>query len=160
MTATVPTQRSPTIQPGIWPPGTRPPDACPPGTWRAGSRAPGGHESVTAPSGVNHAARPRSAARRSVERLVLRELSRVRSAPVAVPLTPRTLLADAGIDRNRLLDAACRIEGHYQMRFRDEWLREIRSVGDLIGCVIARMFDSLDAAVDCSRTGFGHCGAA
>jgi hypothetical protein len=101
----------------------------------------------------DHRPRVRSGARRSVERLVLRELSRVCAVPGPSPLTPRTLLADAGIDHVRLLDATCRIEGHYQMRFRDEWLREIRSVGDLIGCVVARMFDGLDAAVERARSG-------
>lgn len=145
MTTTLPRQHSQGIPAGIS---------------RTGMPASRGRGSGAPVTGLACAARPRSAARRSVERLVLRELSRVRSLPGAVPLTPRTLLADAGIDRNRLLDAACRIEGHYQMRFREEWLREIRSVGDLVGCVIARMFDSLDAAVEGSRAGFGRCGMA
>lgn len=105
---------------------------------------------------ANAPARPRvrSTLRRSVERMVVRELSRVRSGRGPSPLTPRTLLADAGIDLGRLLDATCRIEGHYQMRFHDEWLRDVRTVGDLIGCVVARMFDGLDVAMERSRAGF------
>ncbi|MFM8577942.1 MAG: hypothetical protein ACKOCN_03970 [Planctomycetaceae bacterium] len=104
---------------------------------------------------ANAVSRVRSGSRRSVQRLVLREVSRVRSGSAPLPLTPRTLLIDAGIDQDGLLDVACRIAGHYQVRFRDEWLREMRTIGDLIACVITRMFDSLDAAVDGSWECFG-----
>jgi 8-amino-7-oxononanoate synthase len=54
------------------------------------------------------------------------------------------VLADAGIDEPRFLDAVTRIEGRYQMRFHPDWLRDIRTCDDLVDCIATRMFDAAD----------------
>jgi 8-amino-7-oxononanoate synthase len=41
-----------------------------------------------------------------------------------------------------------RIEGRYQMRFRDEWLHGLRTCGDLVECIAVRMFDEADRTAD------------
>jgi 8-amino-7-oxononanoate synthase len=76
---------------------------------------------------------------------VLEELSRV-SAAGPERLTPGCLLADMGIDEAAFLDAISRIEGRYEMRFRDEWLTDIRTCGDLVECIAVHMFDIVDRA--------------
>ena len=84
--------------------------------------------------------------RHAILRLVMAELER--SAPPGVRLAdPGRILADSGIDRPRLLDAVSRLEGRYQMRFHDEWLRKIRTCDDLVECIAMRMFDPADRAV-------------
>jgi 8-amino-7-oxononanoate synthase len=88
---------------------------------------------------------PRSHARPAITRLVLEELSRV-SAAGPERLTPGCLLADMGIDEAAFLDAISRIEGRYEMRFRDEWLTDIRTCGDLVECIAVHMFDIVDRA--------------
>ena len=75
---------------------------------------------------------PKAHARPAITRLVLEELARVRPAGAVRTLTPGSSLAEAGIDASEFMDAVSRIEGRYGMRFRDEWLREIRTCGDLI----------------------------
>jgi 8-amino-7-oxononanoate synthase len=88
---------------------------------------------------------PRSHARSAITRLVLEELSRV-SAAGPERLTPGCLLADRGIDEAAFLDAISRIEGRYEMRFRDEWLADIRTSDDLVECIAVHMFDIVDRA--------------
>ena len=87
---------------------------------------------------------PKAHARPAITRLVLEELARVRPAGAVRTLTPGSSLAEAGIDASEFMDAVSRIEGRYGMRFRDEWLREIRTCGDLIECIAVHMFDRLD----------------
>jgi 8-amino-7-oxononanoate synthase len=88
---------------------------------------------------------PRSHARSAITRLVLEEFSRV-SAAGPERLTPGCLLADRGIDEAAFLDAISRIEGRYEMRFRDEWLADIRTPDDLVECIAVHMFDIVDRA--------------
>jgi 8-amino-7-oxononanoate synthase len=88
---------------------------------------------------------PRSHARSAITRLVLEELSRV-SAAGPDRLTPGCLLSDMGIDEAAFLDAISRIEGRYEMRFRDEWLADIRTPDDLVECIAVHMFDIVDRA--------------
>jgi 8-amino-7-oxononanoate synthase len=91
------------------------------------------------------AARP-AHSRLAIARLVIEELERVRPVASRSRLEPQASLAEAGIDAGRFLDAVTRIEGRYQMRFRDEWLHDVRTCDDLIDCVERRMFDAADRA--------------
>jgi len=91
---------------------------------------------------------PRAHATESIERVVFEELARVIPAATIRILTPESSLAECGVDAARFLDLISRIEGRYQMRFRDEWLHGIRTCRDLMDCIAARMFDEADRAVE------------
>jgi 8-amino-7-oxononanoate synthase len=82
--------------------------------------------------------------RLAIARLVIEELERVVPAAGRRRLDQRSRLVESGIDAARFLDAVSRIEGLYQMRFHDEWLRGIETCGDLIDCIEKRMFDAAD----------------
>jgi 8-amino-7-oxononanoate synthase len=88
--------------------------------------------------------RPRAHSREAIERVVFEEVGRVSPTATIRTLVPESSLAGAGIDTARFLDVITRIEGRYQMRFRDEWLHGIRTCADLIECIAARMFDEAD----------------
>ena len=90
----------------------------------------------------------RAHATESIERVVFEELARVIPAATIRILTPESSLAEGGVDAARFLDLISRIEGRYQMRFRDEWLHGIRTCRDLMDCIAARMFDEADRAVE------------
>ena len=122
-------------------------------------------DSAFAPAFVSRATRlpsaargePKAASRLAITRLVLEELAL--SQPAARrTLTPGMTLAEAGVGPIRFLDAINRIEGRYQMRFREEWLEGIVTVGDLIECIAVRMFDSADQQR--TATGLPHHAAA
>ena len=122
-------------------------------------------DSALAPPFVSRATRlpsaargePKAASRLAITSLVLEELAL--SQPAARrTLTPGMTLAEAGVGPIRFLDAINRIEGRYQMRFREEWLEGILTVGDLIECIAARMFDSADQQR--TATGLPHHSAA
>ena len=85
--------------------------------------------------------------RSAITRMVLAELGRVQVGGVPGGLTPRSSLAEAGIDKNRLFDAVNRIEARYEMRFREEWLDAVATCADLIECISVHMFDAADRAV-------------
>ena len=53
---------------------------------------------------------------------MLDELARVQPPARRGRLVPTTTLLEAGIDPLGFLDVVTRIEGRYQMRFREEWL--------------------------------------
>jgi 8-amino-7-oxononanoate synthase len=61
-----------------------------------------------------------------------------------VPLSDRATLREAGLDEAAFLDAVARIEARYEMRFRDEWLSDIRTCGDLVECIATHMVDDGD----------------
>jgi 8-amino-7-oxononanoate synthase len=82
--------------------------------------------------------------RAAIARLVLAELERVRPAAGHGRLDPDMALEAAGIDAARFLDVVSRIEGLYEMRFHDEWLRDVRTAADLVDCVEHRMLDAAD----------------
>ena len=88
--------------------------------------------------------RPGAHARQAIADVVLEELTRV-AAPGHV-LGLESSLARHGVDAGRFLDAIARIEGRYQMRFRDEWLRDICTCGDLVDSIFLHMFDEADRA--------------
>jgi len=88
--------------------------------------------------------RPRAHSREAIERVVFEELARVSPTATLRTLVPESSLAGAGIDTARFLDVITRIEGRYQMRFRDEWLHGIRTCADLVDCISIRMFDEAD----------------
>ena len=90
--------------------------------------------------------RPRAHSREAIERVVFEELARVSPTATLRTLVPESSLAGSGIDTARFLDVITRIEGRYQMRFRDEWLHGIRTCADLVDCIAARMFDEADRA--------------
>ncbi|MEI7863280.1 MAG: hypothetical protein WCJ21_11645, partial [Planctomycetota bacterium] len=85
--------------------------------------------------------------RSAITRMVLTELGRVQAGGVPGGLTPRSSLTEAGIDKTRLFDAVNRMEARYEMRFREEWLDDIATCGDLIECISVHMFDAADRAV-------------
>ncbi len=87
---------------------------------------------------------PRAHSRTAITRLVLEELARVRPHTARGDLTPGMSLAEAQVDPLGFLDAVNRIEGRYQMRFREEWLADVRTCGDLVECIAKHMFDSAD----------------
>jgi hypothetical protein len=82
--------------------------------------------------------------RAAIARVVLDELNRARPATAGRPITEASPLATSGIDDACFLDVVARIEGRYEMRFRDEWLRAVRTCADLVDCVTQRMFDAAD----------------
>jgi 8-amino-7-oxononanoate synthase len=90
--------------------------------------------------------RPRAHSREAIERVVFEEVARVSSTATIRTLVPESSLAGCGIDTARFLDVITRIEGRYQMRFRDEWLDGIRTCADLVDCIAIRMFDEADRA--------------
>jgi len=92
--------------------------------------------------------RPRSHSKESIERVVFEELARVSPATTVRKPGPESLLADCGVDAARFLDLVSRVEGRYQMRFRDEWLQAIRTVQDLVDCIAVRMFDEADRSAE------------
>jgi 8-amino-7-oxononanoate synthase len=87
---------------------------------------------------------PGAHTRVSIGRVVLAELERVLPAAGRRPLTAAMDLGACGIDDPLLADAVTRIEGRYGMRFRDEWLADVKTCGDLVECVAERMFDAAD----------------
>lgn len=90
------------------------------------------------------AERLRGGGRAAIVRLVVAELDRVR--PRGPALAAHATLDEVGVDGQRFLDAVNRIEGQYEMRFRDEWLARIRTCGDLVDCIAAHMIDRADDA--------------
>jgi 8-amino-7-oxononanoate synthase len=99
--------------------------------------------------------RPDTNSRTAIARIVLAELGRAASGRSGRPLAVATPLAEAGIDEGRFLDAVNRLEGHYQMRFHADWLRGIRTGGDLVECIAARMFDAADRTAPTQRPAAG-----
>jgi len=91
---------------------------------------------------VRERTRPNAHSRGAIAEVVLDEIARV--APPGHVLQLGSSLARHGIDAGRFLDAVARIEGRYQMRFRDEWLRDVRTCGDLVECIAIHMFDAVD----------------
>ncbi|NBV46511.1 MAG: aminotransferase class I/II-fold pyridoxal phosphate-dependent enzyme [Planctomycetia bacterium] len=90
------------------------------------------------------AERLRGGGRAAIVRLVVAELDRVR--PRGPALAAHATLDELGVDGQRFLDAVNRIEGQYEMRFRDEWLARIRTCGDLVDCIATHMIDRADDA--------------
>ena len=86
----------------------------------------------------------RTRSRTAIMRIVLEELARVQSQGRRGPLSDRSTLSEAGIDESCFMDAVSRIEGRYEMRFRDDWLADIRTCGDLVDCIAAHMVDAGD----------------
>lgn len=91
---------------------------------------------------------PRAHSTESIERVVFEELARVSPTATIRTLVLESSLAECGVDAASFLDLVSRIEGRYQMRFRDEWLHGIRTVQDLVDCIAARMFDEADRAAE------------
>jgi len=92
--------------------------------------------------------RPQASSREAIERVVFEELASVSPTATIRTLSPESSLAGNGIDTARFLDVVTRIEGRYQMRFRDEWLHGLRTCGDLVECIAVRMFDAADRRAD------------
>ncbi len=86
----------------------------------------------------------RSRSKTAITRLVLEELARIQPRGRRGGLSDRSTLAEAGLDDSAFLDVVARIEGRYEMRFRDEWLRGIRTCGDLVDCIALHMVDAGD----------------
>ena len=97
-----------------------------------------------ADSGLGERGEAGAYSRESITGVVLEELARATPTPRLQSLTPGSSLAENGIDTVRFMDAVTCLEGRYQMRFREEWLRGIDTCGDLIECVSRRMFDDAD----------------
>jgi len=95
-------------------------------------------------SGLGDRGEAGACSRESIAGVVLEELARATPTPRLQSLTPGSSLAENGIDTVRFMDAVTCLEGRYQMRFREEWLRGIDTCGDLIECVARRMFDDAD----------------
>ena len=91
---------------------------------------------------------PRSHSRESIERVVFEEVARVSPTATLRTLVPESSLVGCGIDTARFLDVITRIEGRYQMRFRDEWLHGMSTCADLVDCIASRMFDEADRTVE------------
>jgi 8-amino-7-oxononanoate synthase len=103
----------------------------------------------------------------AITRIVIDELRRSAPPRGGRPLGVTTVLAGAGVDEARFLDAVNRLEGRYQMRFHPEWLRGVRTAADLVDCIAAHMFDAADrsaaaafsAARDPVSDAFPECAA-
>ena len=90
--------------------------------------------------------RPNAHGRAAIAEVVLDALERVRPAGGRWRLATNSVIADAGIDSDRFLDAITQLEGRYQMRFHASWLTGIRTCGDLMQRVADHMFDAADRA--------------
>ncbi|MEI6636993.1 MAG: hypothetical protein WCO99_10550, partial [Planctomycetota bacterium] len=88
---------------------------------------------------------PNAAGRTAISRVVLAALEQVRPAG-EMRLSADSVIADAGIDAERFLDAVSRLEGHYEMRFHESWLAGMRCCGDVVECIATNMFDAADRA--------------
>ena len=86
----------------------------------------------------------RSRSKTAITRLVLEELARGLPRGRRGSLSDRSTFADAGLDASAFLDVVARIEGRYEMRFHDEWLRGIQTCGDLVDCIARHMVDAGD----------------
>jgi 8-amino-7-oxononanoate synthase len=80
--------------------------------------------------------------RGAITRVVLEEVGRAAGAGGTV--SESAPLLASGVDAGLFLDVVARIEGRYEMRFREEWLRDIRTAADLVDCIARRMFDAAD----------------
>jgi len=130
---------------------------------RRGAAGPGmaGGNGVGRRRDVDAGAPLRDGGRAAIVRLVVAELDRVR--PAGPALSAHATLDDLGVDRHRFLDAINRIEGRFEMRFRDDWLAAISTCGDLVDCIVKHMLDDADPGmVDvprvAGRTDPGHAG--
>ena len=92
--------------------------------------------------------RPRAHSLDVIADVVFAEVAALSPEAATVSRGADSPLADCGIDASRFVDLVNRLEGRYQMRFREEWLRGIRTCGDLVACIAARMFDEADRAAD------------
>jgi 8-amino-7-oxononanoate synthase len=88
--------------------------------------------------------RPGAHLRASIARVVLAALEQALPPGRSQRLALTTVLADAGLDNERFLDAVTEIEGRYGMRFHASWLTGIRTGADLVDRVADRMFDAAD----------------
>ena len=86
----------------------------------------------------------RSRSKTAITRLVIEELARFQPRGRRGGFSDRSTLADAGLDDAAFLDVVNRIEGRYEMRFRDDWLRGIQTCGDLVDCIARHMVDAGD----------------
>lgn len=86
----------------------------------------------------------RSRSKTAITRLVLEELARGLPRGRRGSLSDRSTFADAGLDASAFLDVVARLEGRYEMRFHDEWLRGIETCGDLVDCIARHMVDAGD----------------
>jgi len=105
---------------------------------------------------------PRASSRGSIERVVIEEVTRVSSLLADRPPSMASSLVAHGIDAALFLDIVTRIEGRYQMRFRDEWLHGIRTCQDLVDRIAVHMFDEADRREQSaagSSGGFAECDA-
>ena len=89
---------------------------------------------------------PNAAGRTAISRVVLAALEQVRPAGEMRRLSADSVIADAGIDAERFLDAVSHLEGHYEMRFHASWLAGMRCCGDVVECIATNMFDAADRA--------------
>ncbi len=87
---------------------------------------------------------PDACSREAIASVVMRELEQARDPGARALLTDGASLMDSGIDAIRIGDAIARIQGHYGMRFQEEWLVAVQTCGDLIDLVAERMFDAAD----------------
>jgi 8-amino-7-oxononanoate synthase len=92
--------------------------------------------------------RPAAHSRATISRVVIAALEQAMPASATGRLTSRSVLAEAGIDAERFLDAVNWIEGRYEMRFHDAWLAGIRTCDDLIDRVSDHMFDAADRTAE------------
>ena len=88
--------------------------------------------------------RPGAHLRASIARVVAAALEQALPSGRSHRLALHTVLADAGIDGERFLDAVTDLEGRYGMRFHASWLTGIRTCGDLVDRVAHHMFDAAD----------------
>ncbi|MFM7207068.1 MAG: aminotransferase class I/II-fold pyridoxal phosphate-dependent enzyme [Planctomycetaceae bacterium] len=87
---------------------------------------------------------PGAHGRAAIAEVVLETLEQVRPAGLLPRLATTTVIADAGIDADRFLDAVGVLEGRYEMRFHASWLTGIRTCGDLVERIAEHMFDAAD----------------
>ncbi|MFM8890165.1 MAG: hypothetical protein ACKOTB_00845, partial [Planctomycetia bacterium] len=104
--------------------------------------------------------RPRAHAHDVIADVVFAEVASLSPAAATMGRGDERSLADCGIDASRFIDLVNRLEGRDQMRFREEWLRGIRTCGDLVACIATRMFDEADRAGDSVDTAATVRGAA
>ncbi len=111
--------------------------------------------------------RPDAALRSSIAAVVMEELDGVRAADGDTCPSADTPFLSAGIDAGRFLDALQRIEGRYGMRFHESWLQSVTTTDELVECIAANMFDTLDheaaaeheARARAARDAFPECTA-
>lgn len=83
---------------------------------------------------------PRHAgSRREITEAVLSEVRAVVSRDLAASLSADSSLFELGLDSIAFMDVVNRIEKHFGLRFREEWLYDLETCADVVSCIVRQV---------------------